>query len=102
MKIEELNDAILAVCPIDGLNADGIVWFKPEATEDQKQAAKALMEANLQKLNTKTVNEVLLAQIVALEATMTPRRIREAIKDPSWMEELETKIAALRAQLTKE
>lgn len=51
---------------------------------------------------TPSVNEVILAQIADLEATMTPRRIREAIKDPSWMEELETKIAALRAQLTEE
>lgn len=49
-----------------------------------------------------TKNEVILSQIAALEATMTPRRIREAVKDPSWMEELETKIAALRTQLTKE
>lgn len=49
-----------------------------------------------------THNEVILAQIVALEATLTPRRIREAVKDPSWMEELETKIAALRVQLVKE
>lgn len=52
--------------------------------------------------NSTTHNEVLLAQIAALEATMTPRRIREAIKDPTWMNELETKIAALRTQLTKE
>lgn len=49
-----------------------------------------------------TKNEVLLSQIATFEATMTPRRIREAIKDPTWMNELETQIAALRAQLTKE
>lgn len=53
-------------------------------------------------VHTPSANEVLLAQIAALEATMTLRRVREAIKDPTWMNELETKIAALRVQLVKE
>ena len=44
----------------------------------------------------------LLAQISALEATQTPRRIRNAMAgtDNGWLAALETQIAALRAQLT--
>lgn len=40
-------------------------------------------------------------QIAALEAQQTPRRIREAIKDPTWLDALDAQIAALRAQLPK-
>ena len=41
-------------------------------------------------------------QITALEATMTPRRIREAANgtDNGWMKALDAQIAALRTQLT--
>jgi hypothetical protein len=47
MKIHELNDMIQEVCPIDGINSDGVIWFKPEATDEQKVAAQALMDENL-------------------------------------------------------
>lgn len=46
MKLYELNDLIAAVCPIEGINSDGIIWFKPQATEIQIAAAQALMDAN--------------------------------------------------------
>lgn len=41
-------------------------------------------------------------QIAALEAKMTPRRIREAANgtDNGWMKALDAQIAALRTQLT--
>ena len=41
-------------------------------------------------------------QITALEATMTPRRIREAANgtDNGWMKSLDAQIATLRIQLT--
>lgn len=40
-------------------------------------------------------------QIIALEATITPRRIREAVlgTDTGWLAEIEAHIAALRQQL---
>ena len=43
----------------------------------------------------------LLAQIDALEAQQTPRRLRDAIAgtDNSWLKNLESQIAALRAQM---
>ncbi len=43
MTLAELNDAIAAVCPIDGVNSDGVIWFKPEATDAQKQAAQSII-----------------------------------------------------------
>jgi hypothetical protein len=42
------------------------------------------------------------AQIIALEATATPRRLREAVlgTDSGWLGNLNTQITALRAQLS--
>lgn len=43
-------------------------------------------------------------QIQTLEATVTDRRVREAVlgTDNGWLKNLDDQIAALRAQLTKE
>ena len=41
----------------------------------------------------------LLEQIAKLEQQQTPRRMREALTDPTWINDLNTQIAALRAQL---
>ena len=43
MNILDLLDLISAVCPVDGINSDGVIWFKPEATQQQQDAATALM-----------------------------------------------------------
>ena len=46
--------------------------------------------------------DAILAQISALEATQTPRRIRDAVSSTAgadWLVALETQIEALRAQL---
>lgn len=45
MKIWELDEAIKVVCPIDGVNWNKVIWFKPEATEDQRAAAQAIADA---------------------------------------------------------
>jgi len=50
MKIAELNDMIAVVAPIDGCNSDGVIFFKPEATEEQRAAAQAIMDAELPNL----------------------------------------------------
>lgn len=47
MRIEDIDQLIQAVCPIDGCNSNGEIWFKPEATAQQKAAARAIMAANL-------------------------------------------------------
>lgn len=50
MTLGELNDLIKAVCPITGINSDGAIWFEPEATEDQKAQAQALMDQHLSEI----------------------------------------------------
>lgn len=47
-------------------------------------------------------NNKILALISDLEETQTPRRMREALKDPSWLENLESQITQLRSQLIPE
>jgi hypothetical protein len=48
-----------------------------------------------------SAQELILLQIMALEATVTQRRLREAAlgEDGGWLADLNAKIVALRAQL---
>lgn len=52
MRLFELDELIKAVCPISGINSDGVIWFLPEATPAQKAAAQALMDEHLPQLET--------------------------------------------------
>jgi len=47
MKLHELDELIRTVCPIDGINTDGVIWFRAEATEAQKADAIELMAQHL-------------------------------------------------------
>lgn len=47
MQLWELNEMIQAVCPIDGINSDGVIFFAVEATSAERAAAEALIEAHL-------------------------------------------------------
>ena len=50
------------------------------------------------------VNAPTLAAITALEATVTPRRVREAVTSPAgyaWLANVDAEIAALRGSLVK-
>lgn len=80
MTLAQLNDQIAAVCPIDGINSDGVIWFKPEATDDQRKSAQALMnQQNLKPADVPPIPETqdtpleafysLVAPIEALETT---------------------------------
>ena len=51
MNIIELDQAIKAVCPIDGIDSAGGIAFGKTATDAQKAQAKALMDSNLPALN---------------------------------------------------
>ena len=51
MKLYEIDEAIKAVCPIEGVNSSGVIWFKPEATPEQREAAEALMAQMLPDLD---------------------------------------------------
>lgn len=47
MKLAELDQLIKTVCPIDGINTEGAIWFKPDAANEEKAAAVALMNEHL-------------------------------------------------------
>jgi hypothetical protein len=47
MTLAELSEMIAAVALISGINTAGAIWFLGEATDEQKQAAQALMDAHL-------------------------------------------------------
>ena len=66
-------------------------------TAEEESAYLAEQAANVAAQPRKDI----LAQIAALEATATPRRIRDRILDPAdpFLANLEGQIAALRAQL---
>lgn len=47
MQLWELDEQIRAVCPIEGINSDGLIFFANEATPQQRLAAQAIMDAHL-------------------------------------------------------
>jgi hypothetical protein len=55
MKIHELDQLIKTVCPISGINSEGVIWFLPEATPAQKAAAQALMDEHLASVETEAL-----------------------------------------------
>ena len=72
---------------------EGGIPFTPEE-EVERDAEEAAVEAA-------KPNNAVLAQITALEATMTKRRQREATlgTDNGWLASLDAQIAKLRSQL---
>lgn len=47
MLIDKLDREIKKICPIDGIDSSGTIWFKAEATQQQRRAAQAIMDAEL-------------------------------------------------------
>lgn len=45
MELWELDQALKAICPIDGVRRDKTIFYRPEATPAQMAAAQALAEA---------------------------------------------------------
>lgn len=41
MKLHEIHAEVAALAPIVGLNSNGVIWFAPEATPEQRAAAEA-------------------------------------------------------------
>jgi len=72
---------------------EGNIPFTPEE-EAEWDAVEAKAAAEKPRLE-------ILSQISALEATVTPRRIREAVRGSgkAWLDGVDDQIAALRAQL---
>lgn len=102
MKLAEINSLVEAVCPIHGINSNGDISFKDEATASQKSAAKKMLEDNMSLLGMDSPTDVLRQQIKDLEAQQTPRRLRDAIltqEGDVWLSDIDAQISALRAKL---
>jgi hypothetical protein len=78
------------------VNPDGTVTTR-EWTQEEIAAAAAQHEATKVEMAIFEIQN----QIRSLEATVTPRRLRDAIlgTDNGWLANVETQIDALRAQL---
>lgn len=50
MKLYKLDKLIQSVCPIDGINSDGAIFYRSEATSQQRAEAAALMAQYLPSL----------------------------------------------------
>jgi hypothetical protein len=50
MKLYELDELIKTVCPIDGINSNGVIFFREIANAEERAAAEALMAAHLPQL----------------------------------------------------
>lgn len=101
-----LDKAVRGVASIDGVcvgnPADKATWridFQDTATPDQRAAGQAVIDAF--SIDTANANQALLDQIARLEGQQTDRRVREALAgtDGGWLANLNSQIAALRAQL---
>ena len=78
----------------------GEVIFPDYPTDDELDTAFPGYKAQKSK---DTANDIILAQIDALEVQQTSRRIREALlgTDSGWLANLNSQIQSLRAQLQK-
>jgi hypothetical protein len=50
MNMATLHALIAAVCPIDGINSAGVIWFASGATTEQQTAGQEVMDTNLAQL----------------------------------------------------
>lgn len=58
MKLEKLDKLVRAVCPIDGISADGEIWFSTLASDAQKAVAHEIMRANVSSIGVTTLAEL--------------------------------------------
>lgn len=52
MRLWELDVMVRGVCPINGLNSDGVIFFCDEATDDARAAAQWAVDENLSSVDT--------------------------------------------------
>lgn len=80
------------------------VWaFAADGSQDEDipDDLIAISKAEADALRSPSQEQSILTQILALEATVTQRRMRDALlgTDGGWLANIEQQIAALRAQL---
>ena len=106
LNMNELHEKLsLAGIPVIGISIgrknDSSTWridFAPGATDEHKdRAAQIVADFDINKVSH---NENIDRQIAALEATVTPRRMREAVRGSgkAWLDSVDDQINALRSQ----
>lgn len=97
---EVLRQELVAAIGADGwhLNTAGntVTFVEQRPMYVEALIVDETVEAHFANGATREANKAILKQIAELEATQTPRRIREG---GAWMIDLEVKIAALRRML---
>ena len=81
-------------------------YWDAEAKEQRERdcTPDEVAEIEQRKASPTVVNGPILSTITALESTVTPRRIREAVtttEGKTWMASIDTQIADLRTKLVK-
>ena len=78
-------------------------WDTESKSQKERDCTpEEVAEIEQRKASPANVNAPTLAAITALEATVTPRRVREAVTSPAgyaWLANVDAEIAALRASL---
>ncbi len=72
MNIAELHALISAVCPIEGVDSEGGISFRADASPSQKAAALAIVEANLPDLGAASFAELKSVEIARWKAIRDP------------------------------
>lgn len=47
MNLSDIDALVRKVCPIDGINSDGVIWFSEFASEEQKEKARIIVNQNI-------------------------------------------------------
>lgn len=80
-------------------------WDTESRSQKERDCTlEEVAEIEQRKASPANVNAPTLAAITALEATVTPRRVREAVTSPAgyaWLANVDAEIAALRGGLVK-
>ena len=77
-------------------------YWENGAQHERDCTPEEVAEIEARKSSPSVTNGPILAQITALEATVTQRRLRESVTTvdgKAWLSNVDTQIAALRAQL---
>lgn len=93
MNYKYLSDTIVAKIDDDGLS-------RMSCSIEHPEYLAWLAEGNTpEPADPPDPNTLILEQIQALEQQVTPRRLRDAYSDPTWIINLEHQISTLRSQL---
>ncbi|MEW6166055.1 MAG: tail fiber assembly protein [Pseudomonadota bacterium] len=92
MKIGTLHERVVAVAPIDGLDSNGVIHFKAEATAEQHAAAEQIVAAHLVEIGIETADDLADAiraarntRLAACDWTVLPDAPLDAAAQAAWL-----------------